>query len=74
MRRLANISNKDELDGVGNTSLHYLAAAGSKKLLEYMINFGVDVKRVNTFGQNFLHVLDRSSFGNGLVELVELKT
>lgn len=71
VRILATISNKDELDGVGNTSLHYLAAAGSKRLLQHMLSYGVDVKRLNTFGQNFLHVLDASSFGDELIDFLD---
>jgi len=70
VRSLSAISNKDELDGAGNTPLHYLAAAGKKRLLDYILSFGVDVKRLNTFGQNFLHVLDASSFSDELIDFL----
>lgn len=34
---LGHVFKKDELDGAGNTSLHYVAAAGRKGVLDYMI-------------------------------------
>ncbi|TGO27392.1 hypothetical protein BPAE_0042g00040 [Botrytis paeoniae] len=69
---LGHVFNKDEIDGAGNTPLHYVAAAGRKDVLEYMIASGIDPGRLNTIGQSFLHVLDASRFSDDLINFLEM--
>ncbi|KAL5331183.1 hypothetical protein ACEPPN_000712 [Leptodophora sp. 'Broadleaf-Isolate-01'] len=69
LKRLKGIPRRDTgvTDGAGNTALHYIAETGRKDLLEYMLNSGaVDIQCRNTLGQNFLHVLDGTCFGDEL--------
>jgi hypothetical protein len=69
LKRLKNIPRRHTavVDGAGNTALHYIAETGRKDLLDYMlISKAVDVKCRNTLGQNFLHVLDGTCFGDEL--------
>jgi ankyrin repeat protein len=68
---LGRVLNKNELDGAGNTSLHYIAAAGRKNILDYLLRSGVDSTRVNVIGQSFLHVLDASRFSDNLIKFLE---
>lgn len=69
---LGHVFNKDKLDGAGNTPLHYIAAAGRKKVLEYLIESGINPRRLNTIGQSFLHVLDASPFSDDLIKFLEM--
>ncbi|KAI9640914.1 hypothetical protein NHQ30_010755 [Ciborinia camelliae] len=69
---LGHVLKKDELDGVGNTPLHYVAAAGRKEVLEYMIVSGINPGRLNAIGQSFLHVLDASRFSDDLINFLEM--
>jgi hypothetical protein len=65
--RLKSIRNTGGVDGAGNTALHYIAGTGRKEILDYMLNSGgVDIQCRNTHGQNFLHVLDGTYFGDEL--------
>ncbi|KAM3086709.1 hypothetical protein ACMFMG_000833 [Clarireedia jacksonii] len=68
---LGHVSNKNEIDGAGNTPLHYVAAAGRKVILDYLLGSGVDSTHVNVIGQSFLHVLDASRFSDNLIEFLE---
>jgi ankyrin repeat protein len=50
-------------DDFGNTVLHLLAARGSSwDLILEVIDLGADVNAKNVAGQNFLHVLEHSTF------------
>ncbi|KAM0167431.1 hypothetical protein ACHAQE_000324 [Botrytis cinerea] len=69
---LGQVFNKDEIDGAGNTPLHYVAAAGRKNVLEYMIASGINAGRLNTIGQSFLHVLDASRFSDDLINFLQI--
>lgn len=67
LKRLKRIRNTGGVDGAGNTALHYIAGTGRKEILDYMLNSGgVDIQCRNTLGQNFLHVLDGTHFGDEL--------
>ncbi|KAA8576655.1 hypothetical protein EYC84_006743 [Monilinia fructicola] len=67
---LKHVFKKDEMDGAGNTPLHYVAAAGRREVLEYMLASGVNSIRLNTIGQSFLHVLDASRFSDDLINFL----
>jgi ankyrin repeat protein len=67
---LRGVLNKNEIDGAGNTALHYIAAAGRKYILDCLLRSGVDPMRVNAIGQSFLHVLDASRFSDNLIEFL----
>ncbi|TGO50805.1 hypothetical protein BOTNAR_0378g00020 [Botryotinia narcissicola] len=69
---LGHVFSKDKIDGAGNTPLHYVAAAGRKDVLEYMITSGIDPGRLNTIGQSFLHVLDASRFSDDLINFLAM--
>ncbi|KAJ8069858.1 hypothetical protein OCU04_000272 [Sclerotinia nivalis] len=69
---LGHVFKKDELDGAGNSPLHYVAAAGRKEVLEYMIASGINPRRLNAIGQSFLHVLDPSRFSDDLINFLEM--
>jgi ankyrin repeat protein len=74
LRRLKWVHYKGGLggvDGAGNTALHYIAETGRRQALDYMLNFkGVDIQCRNTLGQNFLHVLDGTGFGDELASFL----
>ena len=69
---LSSIDNMTECDGAGNTALHYAAAAGRRAIIEHILQSGVDIQLHNSFGQNFLHVLDGTYFGGELIEFLSL--
>ncbi|TEY35138.1 hypothetical protein BOTCAL_0605g00010 [Botryotinia calthae] len=69
---LGHVFNKDETGGAGNTPLHYVAAAGRKNVLEYMIASGINPGRLNPIGQSFLHVLDASRFSDDLINFLQI--
>jgi hypothetical protein len=71
LERLERIHDKGGVDGAGNTALHYIAETGRRQLLDYMLNFeGIDIQCRNTLGQNFLHVLNASGFGEELASFL----
>jgi hypothetical protein len=71
LRRLKRIHDKGGVDGAGNTALHYIAETGRRQVLDYMLNFdGIDIQRLNALGQNFLHVLDGTRFGDELASFL----
>jgi len=67
---LSSINNMTECDGAGNTALHYAAAAGRRAIIEHILQSGADIQLHNSFGQNFLHVLDGTCFGGELIEFL----
>ncbi|EDN97822.1 predicted protein [Sclerotinia sclerotiorum 1980 UF-70] len=39
---LGRVFKKDDLDGIGNSPLYYIAAAGRKEVLQYIIVSGIN--------------------------------
>jgi ankyrin repeat protein len=71
LEQLKWIHDKGGVDGAGNTALHYIAETGRRQALDYMLNFeGVDIQCRNALGQNFLHVLDGTGFGDELASFL----
>ena len=72
---LAKLESKNldfkSLDASGKSSLHYASESGCLKLIEHLLNKGLDINKSDNDGSTPLGVILKSSFGNviGFVEI-----